>query len=378
MNAKPRLLIVSFSDISSDARVLKQVRLFADRYDVTTCGYGDAPDPRVRHLQLAPEIEFRTWTRTELVARRYRHIYWNQPAVKAVLDLAGSAGRFDVVLADDIDTVGVALALEPTRGVHADIHEYAPRQYDEILVWRVFVAPYVRWMCRQFLPRAGSMTTVGGGLADEYRRVFGLEAAVVTNATPYAELEPSPVTADIRIVHSGAALRNRRLEVIVEAVETSTAPVSLDLYLMGNDPGYVEELRSMTAQSARVRVLDPVPYNELIGILNGYDIGIHVIPPTNFNNRWSLPNKFFDYVQARLGLIIGPSPEMASRLSAHGNGAVADGFDADSVRRVLDSLTVDQVRAWKQASHAAAREMSSEVEVLTWQAAIDRLAGHQR
>ena len=40
---KPKLLILSFSPIASDARVLKQVDLFAEDYEVTTCGYGPAP-----------------------------------------------------------------------------------------------------------------------------------------------------------------------------------------------------------------------------------------------------------------------------------------------------------------------------------------------
>ena len=53
MSDRPRVLILSFSPIASDARVLKQVRLFADRYDVTTCGFGPQPHPGVEHVQVA-------------------------------------------------------------------------------------------------------------------------------------------------------------------------------------------------------------------------------------------------------------------------------------------------------------------------------------
>ena len=42
MTARPTLLILSFSPIASDARVLKQVRMLAQDHDVTTCGYGPA------------------------------------------------------------------------------------------------------------------------------------------------------------------------------------------------------------------------------------------------------------------------------------------------------------------------------------------------
>ncbi len=366
----PRLLILSFSNIAEDARVLKQVRHFASRYEVTTYGYGPNPDPRVQHMQLDEAHGIRRWPRRDLILRRFRRMYWQQSAIRqAQADLA-QVERFDVILANDIDTIGLALALDPVNGVHADIHEYAPRQNEELLVWRLFVAPFVRWMCRRFLPSAASMTTVGQGIADEYRRVYGLPAGVVTNAAPFVELAAGPVGSPIRLVHSGASLRNRRLEVLIDAVAATTSDVRLDLYLMRNDPNYIALLRERAAGSDRVRFPDPLPYQDLIARLNEYDVGIHVIAPTNFNNRWALPNKFFDYVQARLGLIIGPSSEMRHILDSHGFGVAADDFTAAALTRVLDSLTVEQVHEWKSRAATAARELSSETQVEVWDAAI--------
>ncbi|MCB2413612.1 glycosyltransferase family 1 protein [Demequina sp. TTPB684] len=370
---RQRLLILSFSNISTDARVLKQVKYFADRYDVTTYGYGPRPDSRVHHLQLDDTHGIRRWKRRDLILRRYKRMYWGQAAVgQATIDLEGLE-RFDVILANDIDTLGLALRLAPVRGVHADVHEYAPRQNEELLVWRVFEAPYMRWVCSRFLHRAASMTTVGHGIADEYRRVYGVRSGVVTNAAPYAELTAGPVSPPIKLVHSGASIRNRRLELLIDAVASTKTEVSLDFYLMGNDPNYVDMLRKRAAASDRIRFNDPIPYRDLIAKLNSYDVGVHVIAPTNFNNRWALPNKFFDYVQARLGIIIGPSAEMQSILKAHGCGAVADDFGAEALTDVLDSLTVAEVRGWKLRADASARELSSESQVAVWGKAVDAL-----
>ena len=347
---RPRLLIISFSNISEDARVLKQVKHFASDYDVTTYGYGPSPDADVRHIRLGEEHGIRRWRRQDLILRRFRRVYWEQPAIRrAQADLA-ALDRFDAILANDIDTVALALDLDPVHGVHADIHEYAPRQNEEILVWRVFIAPYVQWMCREFLHRASSMTTVGQGLADEYKRVFGLHAEIVTNATPYAPFEPRAVASPIRLVHSGASLRNRRIETLIDAAASTTTDVTLDIYLMGNDPDYVAELRERATRSGRVRVLDPLPYPQLVPKLNEYDVGIHVIAPTNFNNRWSLANKFFDYVQARLGVIIGPSPEMRRILDQYGLGVVSRDFGTEALTKVLDTLTPEQVSGMKARS----------------------------
>lgn len=373
--ARPRLLILSFSPIERDARVLKQVTHFAQQYDVVTCGYGDAPAGSSRHLRIPDDAPWSERRREWLVLRQYSRIYWHSAAIRAAQALLSDESRFDVVLANDIDTVGLALSLEPRGGVHADLHEYAPRLNEEFVTWRLFVAPYVRWQCRQFARRANSVSTVGQGIADEYRRVFGIEASVATNAAPYQpHLSPTPVGVPMRIVHSGAALRNRGIDEIIAAVEASTASVSLDLYLMPNDAGYLDVIREAVAGTDRVTLHAPVRYSELAATLSGYDLGIHVIPPVSFNNRWALPNKFFDYVQARLGVIIGPSPEMARTLAAHDLGVVAAGFAADDIRRVLDDLSPERIAAWKQRAHKAARALSAEEQIMMWDAAVAALA----
>lgn len=373
--SRPSLLILSFSDIRGDARVLKQVREFASAYDVTTCGYGDAPDGVVEHLRIPSDAPSWRFDRVALVLRRFERAYrGNRAVVEAERLLAGRA--FDVVLANDLDTVPLAIGLRPRGGVHADLHEYTPRQRYEDLRWRVFFAPLMAWLVRTYVRRADSVTTVGEGVAAEYERVFGVRAGVATNAAPYVAAAPTPVGEPIRLVHSGAGLRNRNITLMLDAVERVTRPVTLDLYLTENDPGLIAELRGR--QSERVRLHAPVPYAELVRTLSEYDVGVFVLPPINFNYRWALPNKLFDFVQARLGIIVGPSPEMARIVERHGLGVVAGGFTADDLAREIDALTPERVAGWKAASDRAAVELSSETQVRVWRDAIDALAARAR
>ena len=46
------ILVMSFSTLVSDPRVLKQIDLLREDYDVTTCGYGPAPDGVVGHHRI--------------------------------------------------------------------------------------------------------------------------------------------------------------------------------------------------------------------------------------------------------------------------------------------------------------------------------------
>lgn len=371
---KPRLLILSFSEIASDARVLKQLRRLGRDFEVHTLGYGPTPEGVATHVRVPDDMPIWRYDRWRVILRLYRSAYWKNRAIAFARNaLLGTS--WDAVLANDADAVGLALAQRSRHGVHADLHEYAPRQKEDVWKWRVFVAPFQSWMCRRFATRANSVTTVGAGIAAEYARVYRIPAGVVTNAAPFADLAPTAVGTPLRLVHSGAALRDRNILALVDAVEASSNDVTLSLYLAPNDPAFLDEVRQRAEASTRVRLHDPVPYEALVTTLNGYDVGLHLLPPVNFNNTWALPNKFFDYVQARLGVVIGPSPEMARVLAEGEFGAVTDDFTVAALTRLLDSLTAAQVHDWKQAAHEAALALSGEAQAEVWASALLALVG---
>lgn len=377
MAVRPTMLILSFSPIAGDARVLKQVARFTRDYDVTTLGYGEKPDGVVEHISMPREVRFDDRDGKLILLRRYRSVYWRLSAVKwARAALKGRA--FDVIIANDVEAVPVAVRLKPAHGVLADLHEYSPRLHDDNASWFQRITPWFEWVVGRYVTQADAWTTVSSGLAAEYERNFGFHAELVSNATPYHELTPTPVAQPIRLVHSGAGLVNRQLHLMAEAVATADIDVTLDFYLTPNHPAYMEELTAYAATTDRVRVLDPVPYAELVSTLNAYDVGVFMLPPKTFNYRHALPNKLFDFVQARLGIIVGPSPEMAAYVRDHGLGLVSDDFTVDSLRRAIEELTVDKVAEYKRNAHASAAELAGERQVEKWVSIVSSLMQRKR
>ncbi|MGX1701270.1 glycosyltransferase family 1 protein [Microbacterium sp. NPDC055357] len=374
---KPTMLILSFSPIAADARVLKQVALFSEEWEVVTVGYGPAPDGVVEHITIPDDLAVWRYPRLSVMLRQFRRAYARNPVITYVREaLVGRS--FDVVLANDVDPVGIALELAPRYGVHADLHEYSPRQREDLLRIRLFVRPFIEWMCRHFVARADSWTTVSGGVAREYGRRFGFTPEIVVNAAPAADLTPGPVAEPLRLVHSGACMRGRSLHLMIQAVQAARTAPTLDLYLTPNDPSYLEELRALASRSPRTRVSDPVPYRDLVSTLNAYDVGVFLLPPSTFNYRWALPNKLFDYVQARLGMIVGPSPEMAGFVTTHHVGVVTPDFSSAALTEAIESLSVDEVTTWKRTAHGLAGELSAEQQVTGWARAVSDLVDGRR
>ena len=372
---KKKLLIVSYSRLVSDARILKQINLFKDDYELTTCGYGPKPEGAAHHFQIPDQAEYWRRNRVFTILRLYHLAYWSSPASAWCREHL-PRDYFDITFADDIDAIGLGLWTRPRLGTHADLHEYSPREKEDVWRWRVFVAPYMAWQVRHFVRRANSVSSTATKFCEEYRRNFGVNPTLVVNAAPYADLAPSPMPAagePIRVVHAGAGRADRFLELLIEAVAALPGRYSLDMYLTENSPDYFQRLQESVAQIPNVRVLPALPYQQLIPTLNRYDLGIHNLPPVNFNNRYALPNKFFDFVQARIGMVVGPSPEMVSSLERYGLGRAAADFTAAALRAALEETTPAEVAAWKQNAAACARELSSENVVPPWKDAVEAI-----
>ncbi|PZO62107.1 MAG: glycosyltransferase [Pseudoxanthomonas suwonensis] len=376
-------MILSFSVLDGDPRVLKQIAMFRDEYEIVSVGYGPRPQGVAEHIEVPRSIDplrpsFRHLMLL-LALRRYHRAYFGSRRVRFVQESV-RPGSMDVILANDVIAVPLALSLAPGCGVHADLHEYASRQREEERWWRTLVGPFQAWMVRNYVARASSVTTVSPGLAAEYSREFDVPAEVVPNAAPYHETEaPTSVGSPIRLVHMGGSVRGRALREMIEAViitsEREPGRFTLDLYLKGGEKAYEDQLKEMVAsdRAAAVNWRDPVRVDRIVQTLAAYDVGLIVYPPTNFNIVHALPNKLYDYIQARLGVVVGPGADMKDLVESAGCGLAVTGTRPEQIAEALLATTNEQILGWKLASHQHADRLSAERSSLPWSAAIRTL-----
>lgn len=362
-----KILCISLTPIERDARVLRQIALLADLGDVTTVGFGNAPDRSRAHVQVPDGLATLPQTASgvaKLAARLHRSAECSSPAAEWVLRQE-LAGPWDLVVANDARVLDLAFALADGAPVWADMHEWAPEERTHITSWRVLVAPFMTYLCKKYLPRAAVVTTVSQGIVELYRETFGVDAQLMTNAGPYRDIPVHLNENDrVRCVHSGAAISGRGLETMIQVFLRLPDRFSLDLYLVpaGDGGAHLAELKALAGGDRRVRFNEPVRPDELPAVLSAYDMGVFWIPPTHTNARLTLPNKFFDFVQARIGMAIGPSAEMVRELEAYGLGVVSNSFEPDELARSLAQLTSSEVNSFKRAAERAARDLSFEAQ----------------
>lgn len=133
----------------------------------------------------------------------------------------------------------------------------------------------------------------------------------------------------------------------------------LDLMLVEQDAATMAALRKRAAGHPRIRFIPPVAMHQIAVHTNAYDIGLFLLPPTNFNYLHALPNKFFEFMQARLAIAVGPSPEMKALVEMHGCGVVSPSFEPTDLARVIGALTHADIEAMKHASDRASRRFNA-------------------
>lgn len=362
--AAKRVLCISFSDINRDSRVLRQIEVLAELGDVTTVAYGEQPPGAKEHLRVDESLPSLPQTPAgvaKLALRRYDAVELAAPAIRDVLRLVGDE-RYDLVVANEARAMAVGHKIANGAPVMADMHEWAPEERAHVRSWRLLVKPFMTYQCAKYLPKMSAVTVVNDAIGRMYTERFGVRPRTVRNAGPYRELAPSEVTdGRIRLVHSGGAVPGRNIEAMIEAVRALDERFSLDMYLVpARDGGkYLESLRALIGDEQRITLHPPVRPAELVETLNAYDVGIFSLPPLTPNHRLMLPNKIFDYVQARLGIVFSSAPETDRLILEHEVGAIAQDASAGALRDVLAPFTEDQVRGFKQNADRAAKVLNS-------------------
>lgn len=270
--------------------------------------------------------------------------------------------QYNLVIVEDLFMLPLAMSHKHNAQIVFDAREYYSRQNEESFWWRMLERPERIRLCKSYLKQCDQVLTVSPGLAREYQREFGVSASIYRNVPYYTDREiMSTGKKYIKLVHHGVANPNRQLEKMIDIVSQLDSRFSLDMYLTGCKT-YIDYLKSYAKSVPAVRFCEPVTYDKIIPMLNQYDIGFFYVEPSTFNLLHCLPNKLFEFIQARLAVAIGPSPDMSDIVKAYRCGVIADEFSITDMAKKLNALTYHKIDELKHNSDIAARQLNFEVE----------------
>ncbi len=358
---KRKILIISFSNLKSDPRVKRQINYFKEFYEITTVGLADSEIENVTHIDVYSEFNKMNFIipLPKLLLGLFESYYWNLEEIKLTLEKI-TGKQFDIIIANDADALPVALKIKGNAKVIFDAHEYSPEENNDSLRWRILFKKYKTNLIKKYAQKADFMITVCDGIAKKYNSEFGLNPMVLNNAADYFENANLMKVGDkIKIMHHGLALPQRKIENMIEMMDFVDERFELDLMLVFRKEEYKKELEQLIGTKKNVRLIPPVSTDEIVPFISQYDMGIYLLEPNNFNNKHALPNKFFEFIQGRLAIAIGPSPEMAKIVSDFDLGLVSKDFEAKNLADTVNSFTTDKIIYYKGKSDLAAKELNA-------------------
>lgn len=225
---------------------------------------------------------------------------------------------------------------------------------------------------------------VNDSIADEVQRIHKLKTRpiVVRNIPNYWELDDTSVMQKrtelcaalnvpkytFLLLYHGALFNNRGIEKILRAVAQTEGTAAI---VLGNgEPTYIASLQALCGQLnilSRVLFLPAVPLSRLFSYIAAADVEILIGAPDVRSYYLSLPNKFFESIQAETPVIVG-GPETGKLTSAYGIGCIVDPSNDSYLINAIEKLRVN-----KSYYNTCKKNLKKAKQELCWENEKDRL-----
>lgn len=363
-----KVLILCKTNLYNDPRVLKQINSLGHEYHITTAGTAPSNQPDV-------DVEWPVFTKDEslnkylfflqLITKQYRNIYWTEKHKAALEKLINT--KFDLIICNETELLPIAneISKEQNISIYLDLHEYYPVDKKNGILSSL-QKKYECWLLKNHLNNVARFSTVSPSIVKLYKKRFNIDCTLIDNACRYFDLSPTKTDPEhIKLVSHGAAIRGRKIEHMINMMKLMDSRYSLDLFLMDTDTTYRNELQKEANKFpiGKVNIYPGIPFSDIQKTINKYDVGIYSLYPTHLNNELALPNKLFEFIQGRVAIVIGPTPDMVDIVQKYSLGKVTKEFTPKSLAKTIQMLSITDIERYKRNTNIAAIERNSEVNL---------------
>lgn len=274
-----------------------------------------------------------------------------------------------ILTANDLDTLPACWVVSKIRKMPLvfDSHEY----FTEVpeLVNRRFVRNFWLMIERLMLPGIRYAYTVSEPIAVEYNAKYGTGFKVIRNLPRKENGEPKRpdlLNCDQRriIIYQGSLNPGRGLESMILAMEHLG---NFQFQIFGDGPLRInlENLVEEKNLNDRIMFMGRKPFSELKFYTRQASLGVSLEENIGKNYFYALPNKLFDYIQARVPVLVSDLPEMKQIVEKYEIGVVAASHDPTMLSSIINEMMDNHEKRmiWKKNLLRASNELCWEVEM---------------
>jgi glycosyltransferase involved in cell wall biosynthesis len=370
-----RRIVMLNMDTRLDGRVLMESRTLREEgFEVVVIGAArpQAPDDYSadEHVELSSAVSARAARRLlgTLLARqgtpltRFEYAFFRR----------ARALRPDVVHVFDLPLLRVGAALKRATGARLvyDMREFYPEQARLARAQRQQLGA----LEGRYIGQADARITVNPLLAAEIsRRYGGVDVDVIQLAIPSQDhlherrydlfRERFGIGREgLIMLYQGWMAEEENLELLVESFRDVTAPVELVFMGYGALQDELERRAAAAGLSERVHFVPAQPRDEFLHYTASADVGVIPYPAgRSLNQRFASTYKLYEYIAARLPLLVNELPFIRKVVVENGFGVAADLETREACAAALNTFPFDQLEEFR-------RNLALRGGAFTWEA----------
>jgi glycosyltransferase involved in cell wall biosynthesis len=279
--------------------------------------------------------------------------------------------KADLLFSNDLDTLPanyLASGIRHLPLVH-DCHEYF-RGVPE-LKGRRFVTRVWKLIEDHTFPHLETVIAVNASIAAIYHKEYGNHIHVIRNvAVTKSAAEPvKKAVLGIRdeqkiILYQGAVNVDRGLEEAIQAMQYVKTDAVLLIIGTGDVFDGLKKLTGDLGLTGKVIFTGQVPFQQLHSYSLMADIGLSIEKDVSVNYHYCLPNKFLDYIQAGVPVLISPMPEMQAIVEKYNIGKIIGSHDPEYLAASFGEMleNTDSLSLFRENMKKAASDLCWEKE----------------
>lgn len=327
---KKKIVFTVTNDINFDQRMWRIcTSLHEAGYDVTLIGFKKKNSPPL------PDRPYRQ-LRIPIIVEKSKLMYADYWIKLFFVLLFRRADAFCAIDLDTILPVYAVSALRRKKRVY-DAHELFTELQE--VVTRPFIFRLWTAIERFSVPRFPTGYTVGQYIADVFREHYGVQYAVVKNATVQRPFT-IPERKERYILYQGAVNVGRCFEYLIPAMKQVKAPL-----IICGEGNFYEETKALVKEHGledRIRFTGYIAPPLLKKYTEQAYIGITLFEAKGKSNLYSLANRFFDYMHHGVPQLAMKYPEYERINEDFEVAALIEHPDPDRIAEALNRLLQDE------------------------------------
>jgi len=264
------------------------------------------------------------------------------------INLIKESFKYDILHIHEISLLPLAVLIKKLNGIKIvyDCHEYETETHH----LRGKKKSLFKFIERKFITHVDETIVVSNSISNEYKRLYNIDRISTVHNTPYYEeykksnrfREEFDIKDDIKIyIYQGGLSEGRGIEKYIEIFKI-LKDHKCCLILMGYGP-MEDEIKQIVQESENIYFQEAVSISEIQSYTSSADYGLNVTDNTCLSRYYALPNKLFEYIMARVPVIVSNDYERGSFVRNNNLGFIVDDTSIETIQKmILKSLEYDK------------------------------------